>query len=401
MNLWIRIIILIICICIGMYILHHVENISRMEFSNSPLFQKKNEGMSNLYDADTTDTTDNANAYATGRNISTNRTTVTHTTIVAVPDSKGLSEFNLGKADSSKIPKIIWTFWSDDRRSSTLGSVEGPENSVVKSCINSWKKHNPDYEIRVLTKKNYKKYVYGVPDLDIDIEKMKHSGDFVARFADYVRCIVLSQHGGFWIDASIICHAPLSWVHATQNKTDAEFVGYYIHKGTYLEYMQTSPMIENWFFACVPGSLFMQDWCEEFFRTDEYATIAEYLDNVKEQGVHFNNIHNLASPEYLTMHISAQKVLQQPTDDHKYNLYLFSCCSGPFAYLHDHDWNSAVAVHQLVDTATCENYYKYPLIKLRGSERTVLEQYDDSIRQRAFIGTQDFFVVGEKPGKIS
>jgi hypothetical protein len=255
---------------------------------------------------------------------------------------------------------------------------------VVKLCIESWKKHNPDYEIYVLTKKNYKKYIYGVPELDIDIEKMKHSGDFVARFADYVRCIVLSQHGGFWIDASIICHAPLSWVHATQQESGAEFVGYYIHKGTYLEFMQTSPMIENWFFACVPGSLFMQDWCEEFFRTDEYSTISEYLDDVKKQGVHFNNIHNLASPEYLTMHISAQKVLQQPTDGHRYNLYLFSCCAGPFAYLHDHDWNSAVAVHQLVDSATCEKYYKYPLIKLRGSERTVLEQYDDYSRQRAF-----------------
>jgi hypothetical protein len=369
MNLWNRIVVLVLCICAGLYILHHVEKFS----TNSMANMENKEGMSNANTG--TDNTDN-------------RTTVTHTTIVAVPDSKGLFEFNHGKSDSSKIPKIIWTFWSDDRRSSTLGSddrrSEGPENSVVKSCIDSWKKHNPDYEIHVLTKKNYKKYIYGVPDLDIEIEKMKHSGDFVARFADYVRCIVLSQQGGFWIDASIICHAPLSWVHATQNKTGAEFVGYYIHKGTYLEYTQTSPMIENWFFACVPGSLFMQDWCEEFFRTDEYATIAEYLDNVKEQGVHFNNIHNLASPEYLTMHISAQKVLQRPTDDHKYNLYLFSCCSGPFAYLHDHDWNSAVAVHQLVDAATCENYYKYPLIKLRGSERTILEQYDDSIRQRAF-----------------
>jgi mannosyltransferase OCH1-like enzyme len=365
MNLWIRIIILILCICIGLYILNYVENFSRMEFTKN-MFLGKTEGMSNQY------TTDNADEYISGGSITTNYTEIAHTTIVAVPDHKGLSEFNFGTSKSSKIPNIIWTFW------------EGPQNNVVKLCIDSWKKHNPDYEIYILTKKNYKKYIYSVADLDIDIEKMKHSGDFVARFADYVRCIVLSQHGGFWIDASIICHAPLSWVHATQNKTGAELIGYYIHKGTYLEFMQTSPMIENWFFACVPGSLFMQDWCEEFFRTDEYDTIKEYLDDVKEQGVHFNNIHNLASPEYLTMHISAQKILQQPTDGHQYNLYLFSCCAGPFAYLHDHDWNSAVAVHELVNTTTYENYYKYPLIKLRGSERTVLEQYDDSSRQRAF-----------------
>ena len=351
----IKIIGLFICVGIGLYILYYVEHKTQIE--NMSLTSES--GGNGGYNTDSV------------------------TRIVAVPNENGLSEKTFGKADHSNIPKTIWTFWSDGQSPSTtdFGEVwSGPDNELVQQCIQSWKHHNPDYTVVVLTKQNYKKYVYE----NIDVDEVKHSGDFVARYADYIRCLILSQHGGFWIDASVICHAPLSWVHATQNETGAELVGYYIHTGTYPEYMKTSPMIENWFFACVPGSLFMQDWCEEFFRTDEYQTIAEYLDNVKQQGTNFNNIHNLASPEYLTMHIAAQKVMQQPTDGHKYNLYLYSACAGPFAYLYETDWNTAKSVNQLVDKSSYESYYQYPLIKLRGSERTALEQYESSVSQRVF-----------------
>ena len=381
MTFWntIRIIGLFICICIGLYILYYVEYRTNKEGMSNADIASGQDGIRSLLpphrDLRSPNTTNlvgdlrSPNKFGQ-RTLSEEGSDATR--IVAVPDKNGMSENSFGQADSSKIPKTIWTFW------------EGPDSDIVNQCIQSWKQHNPDYTVVVLNKKNYKKYVFE----NIDVDHIKHSGDFTARYADYVRCLILSQHGGFWIDSSIICHAPLSWVHATQNKTGAEFVGYYIHTGTYPEYMKTSPMIENWFFACVPGSLFMQDWCEEFFRTGEYDTISEYLDNVKKQGVSFNNVQNLASPEYLTMHISAQKVMQQPTDGHLYNLFLYSACAGPFAYMYETDWNTAKSVNQLVDKSTYESYYRYPLIKLRGSERTALEQYEGSIIQRAFIGTQ-------------
>jgi uncharacterized protein YxeA len=290
----------------------------------------------------------------------------------------------------SNIPNIIWTFW------------EGPKNPVVQLCIDSWKHYNPGYEVIVLSKSNYMRYTDG----SVDVDTLPHSGDFVARYADYVRCLVLAHNGGFWIDSSVICHHPFTWVHAAQQSTEAEFIGYYIHTGTHPEFLSYSPMVENWFFACVPESPFMQDWCREFVRTRDFSTISDYLANVKAHGTHFNKIDSIGGGEYLTMHIAAQKILQ----DHRatsssnmsssstlenfapsssshtssYNLCFFSACAGPFSYLHRNGWNIPTAVNDLVQENTRHMYYDCPLIKLRGSERSTMEKYDVSQQQQAF-----------------
>jgi len=271
--------------------------------------------------------------------------------------------------DHGPIPRILWTFW------------EGPENHVVKYCIASWKYYNPDYEVVVLNKRNYRNYIGSSA---VDVDALRHSGDGMARYSDYVRCLVLSAHGGIWIDSSVICHAPFDWVHACQQRTGAEFVGYYIHKGTFHEFRSYSPMVENWFFACVPGSVFMRDWTAEFFRTNEFPTITGYLDNVKAGGTHFNNMANIGAPDYLTMHIAGQKVLQDARDAPRYRLSLFSACACPFLYLHRVNWDVATAVHQLMNEPTRSEYFQCAFVKLRSIERSTLEQYDDAQKRRAF-----------------
>lgn len=308
--------------------------------------------------------------------------------------ASSLSEDDLRE---SNIPNILWTFW------------EGPENKVVQHCIDSWKHYNPGYQVIVLNKHNYMRYTDGT----VDVDALRHSADFVARYADYVRCLVLAHNGGFWLDSSVICHRPFTWVHAAQQATDAEFIGYYIDTGTHPEFLSYSPMVENWFFACVPGSPFMQDWCREFVRTQEFATISDYLANVKSQGIHFNKVDSIGGGEYLTMHIAAQKILQDhhrttmtsppksvatlsnlaaPLEDlspsasrsSNYNLCFFSASAGPFSYLHRTGWDIPTAVNHLVQEDTRRTYYQCPLIKLRGSERTAMDQYDDSQKRRAF-----------------
>lgn len=310
-----------------------------------------------------------------------------------------LGQESIDDLRESNIPNIIWTFW------------EGPENKVVQLCIDSWKHYNPGYQVIVLNKSNYMRYTDG----SVDVDALRHSADFVARYADYVRCLVLAHNGGFWLDSSIICHHPFTWVHAAQQATDAEFIGYYIDTGTHPEFLSYSPMVENWFFACVPGSPFMQDWCREFVRTQEFATISDYLANVKSQGIHFNKVDSIGGGEYLTMHIAAQKILQDhhrttmmptpksvatlsnletPLEDLStlnpslsssvYNLCFFSACAGPFSHLHRTGWDIPTAVNQLVQEDTRQEYYQCPLIKLRGSERTAMDQYEDSQKRRAF-----------------
>ena len=283
----------------------------------------------------------------------------TRESLININDDE-LKEFSFGKKNTSKIPNIIWTFW------------EGDNHIVVDMCIESWKYYNPEYDIRILNKSNYSKYT------DIDIDKIHHSNDFTARFSDYVRCLVLSKYGGFWIDASIICHHPFSWVHGIQSKTNVEYVGYYIDKTPTHEKTQ-SPVIENWFFACIPNSTFVNDWCKEFLSTRNFKTINDYLDDVKSQDV---DIDNVEIPEYLTMHVSAQKILQKNLD--KYSIYVFSACSGPFKYLCETGFNDEEAVKNLLDTEKHKKYYKYTFVKICGGQRKILEKYDRETLQSAF-----------------
>ena len=272
-------------------------------------------------------------------------------------NSEELKEFSYGNDNTSHIPKIIWTFW------------EGDNNVVVNMCIDSWKYNNPDYDIRILNKSNYSEYV------DVDVSKIQHSKDFVARFADYVRCLVLSKYGGFWIDASIICHHPFSWVHAIQNKTKVEFVGYYI--GDVLD--NKYPAIENWFFACIPNSIFMSDWSDEFLSTRNHKTIEDYLKDIESQGI---NTSKVPIQEYLTMHVSAQKIIQK--NPKKYNILVFAACSGPLKYLCEANFDDEKAVKNLLDPEKHATYHKYTFVKICGSQRKILETYNKTSLLPAF-----------------
>jgi len=272
-------------------------------------------------------------------------------------DNAVLKEFSYGDDNTSRIPKIIWSFW------------EGGDNVVVNMCIESWKHYNPDYDIRILNKSNYSEYV------DTDVASIQHSHDFIARFSDYVRCLVLAKYGGFWLDASIICHHPFSWVHAIQNNTRVEFVGYYI--GDVLD--NKYPVIENWFFACIPGSPFMVDWADEFLSTRNHKTINDYLSDVKSQGI---NTSNVSSPDYLTMHVSAQKVIQKNPE--KYNILVFAASSGPFKYLSDVNFNDDAAVKNLLDPEKHTTYHQYTFVKICGSQRKIMEKYDKTRLLPAF-----------------
>jgi len=266
-----------------------------------------------------------------------------------------LGEFHRGVEDTSPIPNIIWMFW------------EGPMNHVVETCIESWNFYNPTYDIRVLNKSNYTTYIDS-------IDSLRHANENNTRFSDFLRAIILSKHGGFWVDASIICHHPISWVHAIQRSYQVEFVGYYTGNSGL-------PTVENWFFACVPDSAFMRDWCQEFIRFNDFSNANDYLSDVRNQGVSLDNMPYL---DYLTMHASAQQVLQSHPES--YRIYLFCANSGPLLYIEQVGWDYSRAVDLLTDKDTCESFYQYTMIKLPNGPRNEMLHRKLSDVQRA-IGT--------------
>lgn len=247
--------------------------------------------------------------------------------------------------DEDDVPKKIWTYWED-------------ENNIpktVKMCMKGWKKFNPNYEITLITKKNFDKYV----KIPKSISTHPNFNDTPQRFSDLIRLWILAKQGGVWIDSSTILKRSLDEMFT---KNNVEYYGYYIDSFTK---NKNFPVIESWFFACTKNSKFVKLWRDEFTKISKYSSVEKYINSRKDMNVDFQNI---SIPNYLAIHISAQKILQY----NKYSLktlILEKAEDGPFKYLVDANWDAKNAFK-----LACNNSNYNTFMKLRGNERAVMEE---------------------------
>lgn len=242
----------------------------------------------------------------------------------------------------SAIPNQIWSYWDSD-------TITSP---VVLGCIESWKRHNPEYTINVLGPTRANQLMGFDP-------KHLRMNDGPTRESDIVRSNILQRYGGVWIDATIYMTAPLNFT------GNYEFYGYKIEQFTSKPGI---PVVENWFFATVPQGRFITAWRDEFMKAENFPSIKDALNALKDQGVMYDKI---PIQEYLFMHICAQKVLQQdPTLLRSMSLQVAE--ETAFKYLTANNWNDAKGLESL---GRSENVS--PLIKFRGGERKYLEDHQD------------------------
>lgn len=258
------------------------------------------------------------------------------------------------KKNYNLVPKKIWTYWDN--------SDKLPK--AVKLCMESWKKYNPEYEIVLLTKKNYKGYV----TIPKEIREHPHFNDSAARFSDLIRLYVLEEHGGIWIDSSVLVKKSFDdWLFPKY----AEFAGYYMGSITV---DKQYPALESWFLAANKNSKFIKLWKQEFLEIGTFKDIQSYLDSRKNMGVNFEKIRD---PHYLAIYIAALKVFQidkYPLD----TLILRDSEEGPFKYLRDALWYPEKAMK----LACSDKKYQEPLMKMRSDERKILDNeldYDLSL----------------------
>lgn len=249
-----------------------------------------------------------------------------------------------GGDNDGGIPRVIWTYWDAD---------EVPR--VVQLCIESWKRHNPSHKVVVLGPHNLAE---SVPELDLEGYSYAKTPQ---RIADFIRLHVIKKHGGVWVDASFLMNSSIEFVHQEGAK-GADLVGFYIDGFTsHCDY----PVIENWFFAAKKECPFVAKWLEQFEKTNEHD---DYVAYALANGV---NLQKIADPNYLTMHVAAQYVMQKlmTPEDIKRQLRLFRAEDGPLKFLTDNDWDAARAIN-----AVCgDNGNDYALVKLRSHERKELE----------------------------
>ncbi len=126
---------------------------------------------------------------------------------------------------SSEFPKIIWVMW-----------WQGYETSpaIVKRCIRSWVKKNPDWELVFLDKDSVKEYL----TLDY-IVNFKENVMHLQHLADVIRINLLAKYGGVWVDATCFCCKPLN-----------EWLDRYIKSGFFaFSNPGRDRLIANWFLA--------------------------------------------------------------------------------------------------------------------------------------------------------
>ena len=249
------------------------------------------------------------------------------------------------------IPKRIWTFWNSEVLP-----------SAVTTCVGTWRRHCPEYEIVVLTPETL---IFALPNAR-EILQLPFS-DTPQRLADFIRLHVLYLHGGYWLDASILLFQSLDVFGRHQQKHQTEFVGYYLDLFTV---DAKFPVIENWFFGCVKNSCFVGHWRNEFMRINQYASAMSYVDHIRLHGIQLGAIPYTMS-YYLSMHVAAQVIIQH----HKYPMnrcFLQKAEDGPYQYLVMNKWDSKKAIAWIVENVK-HGTITTPFIKMRGAERKVFE----------------------------
>ena len=91
-----------------------------------------------------------------------------------------------------KTNKTIWLCWLQ-------GMEQAPD--IVKQCVASVKHYMPEYRLQVLTAENIAQFVELPEHIWV---KYKNGTITFTHFSDILRTALLVQHGGIWLDATVL-----------------------------------------------------------------------------------------------------------------------------------------------------------------------------------------------------
>ena len=96
---------------------------------------------------------------------------------------------------SGETPRLFWWCW-----------LQGIENAppVCKACLNSLKKHYPDYGINILSLKNINQAVQFPEHI---VKKFNEGKISPTHFSDLLRLELLINYGGIWADSTVFATA--------------------------------------------------------------------------------------------------------------------------------------------------------------------------------------------------
>ena len=252
-------------------------------------------------------------------------------------------------ASTATLPRIIWTYWQT-----------APAPEFIQPCIANWRQFAPDHEVRLLDRSSVESWL---PHLRADFDSLP-----AYRQADWLRVQLLARHGGIWMDASMLLSRDLGWLHDTQRRRGADYVGFYIDR---YSTRPSLPIIENWMMASVPGGRFVSALAAAFdLALDEGAEAL--LQRLRSEGRHAQVVQALTEDfqRYLLMHVAASELLDRSPQLAR--LVLLRAEDGPFAWHAGVGWRKRHLFARLA-LAPCPRMLP-AVLKLRGGDRTVVER---------------------------
>lgn len=142
-----------------------------------------------------------------------------------------------GQTMSATTPNVIWMLWLQ-------GWPQAPE--IVQACLRTWRFHNPDYEIRALTRESVGEHLDAAAVFELAAKKSMSA----AALSDVIRLELLTRHGGVWADSTTYCLRPLSeWLPARMTSG-------------FFAFARPGPdrMLSNWFLAAQAESPLVSVW---------------------------------------------------------------------------------------------------------------------------------------------
>jgi hypothetical protein len=175
--------------------------------------------------------------------------------------------------------RTIWILW-----------LQGWENipKIVELNLLSWKKHNKNWNIELVSEKNLNKYI-DLPEYIIEKRKNKK----IKAYSDIIRLALLNRYGGVWVDATVLCMHPLdNWIDDVIRPN-----GFWMYSSTFATKGKSrGPCI--WFIISMKPNYIIKKWYNEILKywkendTSEYFLTDKLFVDLKDSDTNFENEWN-------------------------------------------------------------------------------------------------------------
>jgi len=198
------------------------------------------------------------------------------------------------------LPKLIWVYWDTSERPPIIEKIKQYNSTNLLG-----------WTIIYLDNNRLSTYI---PN---EAYPPKYETIGVAAKSDWMRLYLLSVYGGCWLDAGIVLNTPAAMqdLYNESLMTQADLTCFQTRPLTFVHRTGRilPKLIDSWCIMAPLRSTMIRLWRQEFERAIDMGFLA-YKQAAIRRGVDISAIH-FDGPEdtYLTVHITIQAVVQNPT----------------------------------------------------------------------------------------